>query len=184
MQDADTRVLAAIKRWKDLPKSCASLEKVLDYAGSGGCLRRCGDQIAETGLIDGEDVQMDFINFPDLLLTADGFFLCREILKEYMHVSLIREAADILTDEDALNRSINCVARMLRGSDSEELWRMYRETRKTDSSSAARMRKYIRAEAWSRTVFAGAWRKTVRLAAGIYAEIRYRWLFKIIRKHA
>ena len=57
----------------------------------------CGARISDALLIDGEDVRIDFVNFPDMELTAVGVLICRDILGCYVSEEIIADALEALT---------------------------------------------------------------------------------------
>lgn len=101
MDKTDEKVMVSIRRRELLCEPFIKLSLILKTGGieAEGYLGMCGDRISDALLIDGEDVRIDFVNFPDMELTAAGVRICRDILGRYVSEEFIADAFEALTEE-------------------------------------------------------------------------------------
>jgi len=96
MNKANEKIMTAIKQRGDLCIPFLTVGKILETAGMGAWTGLCCDRIADAGLIDGTDVCINFLNIPDLEVTAEGLRKCREILECYAPQDILKDAHKIL----------------------------------------------------------------------------------------
>lgn len=138
------------------PHHTACLSAMLEAEDVGMYLDACRDRIGEAGLIDFEDVILDIMNFADVLMTADGLFICRDILTcycsdEYLdtiykYITLLDEKAE--TNNDLLRLSRGFKTRTLIASTFRawfgKKWQKYLpKNDELDSTSIAKDTKYM-----------------------------------------
>lgn len=179
MNKVDERVIASIKKRESLCEPFIKLSLLLKTGGieADGYLGMCGDRIADSLLIDGEDVRIDFINFPDIELTAAGVQMCREVLECYVSVNIIADAFEALMEEKEARMHINVISWTLRKMNLYELLRVF-------VKSDARIRRFVIEEAFQRSIFIRCCRKMRRAYYSAFVRMKYRNLISFSRKVA
>lgn len=172
---SNEKIMTAIKQRGDLCIPFLTVGKILETAGMGAWTGLCCDRIADVGLIDGESVCIDFLNMPDLEVTAEGLRKCREILESYVSQSILADAHELLCLEESARYHINEVARILR----EMGWRdLFNVLAKGD----AREKVYAREELRQRLCL-GVYREKVRrLFYNVIARVKYRHLLDVCKE--
>lgn len=188
-QKADERVLTAIKKREDLERPTVSVIKLLDLGKNVIYSNLCCNRIADAELIDGQDVQIDFLNFPDIKLTVEGMLISKEILRCYISEKLYDDMLDLLSDTDVLNSGVNDIARILRNSSFKTLYKTLKgmDTRKYDfleMDDAQVFAEYIRKEMWQRSVAMKIIRKVRMECITAYTKVRYREMISIMKQGA
>lgn len=184
------RMIRAIRNRKDLEPVKISLKKLLEKGGMGNYLNLCSDRLAEELKIDGEDTQINFVDFPDILFTPDGFFDCRHVLENYLPFDMLADTWQLLIEAEQENREINRMAADFRKLKLRDLLKYYikwqsQET-KDDSEQEAKQLvcQWIEWELWSRSLFSGIWRKAKEALTQLYVNVKYKRLFDIMRTAA
>lgn len=174
------KILMAIKSRKSLKGPYLSLGVILKEGGieTDGYLGMCAERIAEAELIDWEDVQIDFTNFPDLLLSADGVMECRDILKNYVSEKGLENVFVRMCLEESIRAEINMLAARLREARVPELIRTYIKC------SDPWVRKVVITEAYHRTLLAEAARTLQSLFYNAGMKIKYHGLLSMIDRAA
>lgn len=175
MDKTDEKVMASIRRREGLCEPFLRVGKILDVGGVGNYLSLCSNRIADAELIDGENVRIDFINFPDLELTAEGVRICRKILECYVSDDIIADAHEALCEETEARECANAISRLLKKMKLRELARAY-------IKSGARIRRFVITEICQRLILVRCARKMRSLFYSVFVRIKYRGLFKIIRQ--
>ena len=184
------RMITAIRSRKDLEPTLISLRKLLAKNGMEHYLEWCSERIAESEMIDGEDTRINFADFPDILFTSDGFFDCRHILENYLSVDMLADAWQLLLDEERTNGEVNSLAADFRKMKLLDLMKYYIKwhSHKTNDDSEQEAKwlvcQWIVAELWSRSFFSGIWRKAKEVLTQIYAHVKYKQIFDIVRTAA
>lgn len=178
MDKADEKVMASIRRREPLCEPFLKISKILETGGMGNYLSLCNDRIADAELIDGEDVRIDFMNFPDMELTAAGVRICRKILECYVSGDIIADAHEALCEEKSARAHINIISQMLRQTEMKELAKVLMK------SDDVRIRRFVIAEICQRNIFARCFRKIRSAYYNILVRIKYRGLLSIIKNSA
>ena len=178
----EDRMMQAIRQRKDLTPTRISLRKLLACGGMEHYLDLCGQRIAENEMLDGDDTEINFADFPDILFTSEGLFDCRHILENYLSVDMLMDAWQLLHDAERKDNEINSLAAAFREMKLVELWKCYKETKSDEAGQL--VRKWILAEVWSRSFISNIWRKAREALTQIYVNVRYKWLFDMIRTAA
>lgn len=179
MDKADEKVIASIRRREPLCEPFIKLSLILKTGGieAEGYLGMCGDRLSDALLIDGEDVRIDFVNFPDMELTAAGVLICRDILGCYVSEEIIADALEALTEEKAERTHINIISQTLREM---KLYGLAMAFIKSD----ARIRRFVVAEVCQRSILIGCFRKIQGAYYSVLVRIKYRGLLSICGKVA
>lgn len=170
------KVFHAIKTREPLEAPLLSLGVILKTGGieAAGYLGMCSDRIAEADLIDGEDVRIDFMNFPDLLLSADGVRECRNILENYVSKDIIGDAFEALCHEESIRAEISILAARLRELGTVNLIKLYVKC------GDKQIRQYVAAETYHRSFLSGIVRKLRSLFYSGFVWVKYhRLLFMV-----
>ena len=177
------KLTEAIRSRKDLPPARISLKKLLEKGGMGHYLDLCSDHIAENEMIDGEDTQINFVDFPDILFTSDGFFDCRRVLESYLPFDTLADTWQLMLEAERENREINRMAADFRKMRLWDLLKWRSQETKDDSEQEAKQLvcQWIAWELWSRTLFSGIWRKSREALTPLYVNVKYKRLFDSIR---
>lgn len=169
-------ILTAIKLREDLEKPMVSVRSLLKEADRENYLDMCCDRLADNELLDGEDALIDFDDFPNIKLTADGLQNCKDILECYMSHDLVKRVYRLLCETESMNCGINNYARILRDMKTFELLKAHSKM-KPDEDAAV----YIRAELWHRSIFSWIARKVRYGCTRLYVNIKYKHLFDYVR---
>lgn len=181
------KTLTAIRSRKDLEPVKISLRKLLASGGMEGYLSLCSDRLAENEKIDGQDTQINFADFPDILFTSDGFFDCRHILENYLPFDTLADAWQLLIKAERENSEINRMAADFRKMKLLDLMKYYikwqsHETKDDSEREAKRLVcQWIAAEVWSRSFLSGIWRKIKEALVQLYVNVKYKKLFDIMQ---
>lgn len=170
------KVFHAIKTREPLEAPFLSLGLILKTGGieAAGYLGMCSDRIAEADLIDGEDVKIDFINFPDLLLSADGVRECRNILENYVSKDIISDAFEALCHEESIRAEISILAAKLRELGAVNLIKLYVKC------GDKQIRQYVMAEAYNRSFLSGIVRNLRSLFYSGFVRVKYHRVFSAV----
>ena len=179
MDKTDEKVMVSIRRREPLCEPFIKLSLILKTGGieAEGYLGMCGDRISDALLIDGEDVRIDFVNFPDMELTATGVRICRDILGCYVSEEIIANALEALTEEKTVRAHINIISQTLREMKLYGLIRAF-------INSNARIRQFVVAEVCQRSILIRCFRKMQRAYYSVLVRIKYRGLLSICGKVA
>lgn len=182
---SDDKMLIAIRNRKDLEPTLISLRKLLASENMEHYLNLCSDRLAEGEKIDGQDTQINFADFPDILFTSEGLFDCRHILENYLPIDSLIDTWQLLRDIERDKEEINSVAAAFREMKLRELWKCYQQQDIEKYPEAGRVvRGWIAEELWSRSFFSGIYRKTREALTQLYVSWKYRGLFNIMREAA
>ena len=170
------RVMTAIKTRKPLDMPLLSLGLILKTGGieARGYLGMCADRIAEADLIDEEDILIDFVNFPDLLLSADGVRECRDILENYVTEDIVADAFEALCHEEAIRAEISILAARLREMGAVNLIKLYVKC------GDKQIRQFVAAAAYHRFFLSGILRKLRSLFYSGFVRVKYHRLFSVV----
>lgn len=170
------KVFHAIKTREPLEAPLLSLGLILKTGGikAAGYLGMCSDRIAEADLIDGEDVRIDFMNFPDLLLSADGLRECRNILENYVSKDIIADAFEVLCHEEGIRAEISILAARLRELGAVNLIKLYAKC------GDKQMRQFVVAEAYHRSFLSDIVRKLRSLFYSGFVWVKYHRLLSMV----
>ncbi len=170
------RVMTAIKTRKPLEMPLLSLGLILKTGGieANGYLGMCADRIAEADLIDEEDILIDFTNFPDLLLSADGVRECRNILENYVSKDIIVDAFEALCHEESIRAEISILAARLRELGAVNLIKLYAKC------GDRQIRQFVVAEAYHRSFLSGIVRKLRSLFYSGFVRVKYHRLLSVV----
>lgn len=136
----------------------------------------CGaNRLAQSELIDGEDVRIDFVNFPDMELTAAGVRKCRKILQCYVAGDIIADAHEALVEEKDMRVYINTISQTLRKMTLCELIR-------TLANVDVRIRRFVAAEIYQRFILVGCFRKMRSAYYKILVRVKYHGLLSVAGK--
>lgn len=180
--NAMERTLTVIRQREDLDKPTLSVQLILQTGGMGMYSNMCCDRISDEGLIDGEEVQIDFANFPDIKLTADGIMQCRDILESYVQDNILVDAFSLLCEVEQMDREIHKMAKLYRNMSVIELVMVYKEMDNyPEDENIRRIKKYISAEIWNRSIFAVMKRKISKFIGDVYLKVKYRGIFQYMK---
>lgn len=179
------KMITAIRSRKDLEPTFISLKKLLSSGGMENYLNLCSDRVAEELMIDGENTEINFSDFPDLLFNSKGLFDCRHILENYLPVDTLMDAWEALREAERNKEEINSIAAAFRKMKLRELWKCYQQQDlRKDPEAGQMVREWILWEVWSRSLLSGIWRKSREAVLQLYVSWKYRGIFNIIRSVA
>lgn len=179
MNSADERVMLSIRNREPLCEPFLKLSLILKTGGieTAGYLGMCSDRIADAKLIDGEDVMIDFANFPDMELTAAGVRTCQEILRCFVSDEVIADAQEALSRERGTRARVNLISRTLRQM---SLWGLVRAFVKSDAA----IRRFIVTEACQRLILVRCFRKMSSAYHSVRVRIKYHGLLSLVGRVA
>ena len=105
-----------IKNRTKAEKKMISIESLLNAYDMGMYFMLCGDRIADAEYIDGEHVQLNFTNLPDLLFDSVGIMRCFDILSGYIDEDDLIKIYRIERSNDKITQCINNQLDILRTS--------------------------------------------------------------------
>lgn len=172
MDKADKRVMKSIRSREPLCEPFIKLSMILKTGGikADGYLGMCGDRISDALLIDGEDVRIDFVNFPDMELTAAGVRICRDILECYVSGDIVSDAYVALMEEKVVRVHVNTISQTLQEM---KLRGLVSAFIKSDS----RIRRFVVEEICQRSILIRCFRKIRGVYYGILVRVKYYELF-------
>lgn len=167
-----------------------SLSRLLQSKSMGEYLNVCSNRIADTGFIDGEHVEIDFIHFPDILLDSRGLMRCSDILEGYIDEDSIYSAFEYIRCEEKIAECINDQLEMLRSADMKTLINNAFFARKVlkseimtfSDSDIKEIARLCRAELFGRNYLNRLRVKVMELGVDLYVKIRYRNLFAMMKQ--
>ena len=183
--DSDKELLKYIKNRTKAENKLASLESILKLSRMETYFMICGNRIADAMLIDCENVQLNFLNLPDLLFDSKGILQCFDILNGYVDKDRLFEIYECARINDQITDDMNAFLDTLRGFKVGKLLKLWiRESMKPHDEYSNRISKMSRAELISRTPFnkARIWIK--KRSMQLYVNIRYRNIFSALKKCA
>ncbi len=176
MSKAMKEILTAIKFRRDLERPMIGVRDLLKAADRENYLDMCCSRLADSELLDGEDAVIDFTDFPNIKLSADGLQNCKSILECYISRDLLRRTYRLMCETESFNCRISNYAEILRGMTAFQLLKA-RLGMKSGEDAAV----YIRAELWNRSIFAMLVRKVQYGCTKLYVRIKYRRIFRAAR---
>lgn len=179
MNKADEKVMVSIRRREPLGEPFIKLSLILKTGGieAEEYLGMCGDRISDALLIDGEDVRIDFMNFPDMELTAAGVRICRDILECYVSEDIITCAHGALIEEKTKRSHINIISQTLREM---KLYGLVRAFIKSD----IRIRRFVVTEICQRFILVWCFRKMRSVYYDILVRVKHHGLLSSVGRIA
>lgn len=107
-------LISFVRERKEVEPAKISLQKFLESVNMENYLKVCSNRITDAQLIDGEEVEIDFINFPNLSLTQIGIMTCLDILSGYIDEDEIKKILEALKNENETRELMNQQIRLLR----------------------------------------------------------------------
>lgn len=172
---SNEKIMTAIRQRGDLCSPFLTVGKILETAGMETWTGLYCDRIAEKGLIDGEDVRLDFLHIGDLELTAEGVRCCRTILECYISRDALKKAHELLCLEESARYHINEVARILR----EMKWR---DLLNVFAKGDVQEKTFAKEEVWQRLCFGAARESLRKQYYNIVARVKYRHLIAVCKE--
>lgn len=150
----------------------ANMENYLDV---------CSNRISDNDLIDGEHIEIDFLDFPSLNLDYIGLAKCDDILKGYIDEDILDKTYDVLYDLQSLVDNTNTQLDIIRKCNLKTLLSMIFVNKKAvEDERFKHLEKILRQirgqairELFSRTIFNKARLKIVDVCFNVYFNIRY-----------
>lgn len=179
MDKADKRVMESIRSREPFWEPFIKLSMILKTGGieAEGYLGMCGDRISDALLIDGEDVRIDFVNFPDMELTAAGVRMCRDILECYVSGDIVLDAYVALMEEKSVRVHVNTISQTLREM---KLCGLASAFIKSD----ARIRRFVVTEICQRSILIRCFRKVRSAYYGVLVRLKYHGLLLAVGRIA
>lgn len=162
-----------------------SLSGILKINGMEQYLLLCSDRIASAELIDGEDVEIDFVNFPDLILSENGIFICRKILAGYTGEEGLINLWHWTIEENEIRRLMNQYLEILRGMERKELRKILRGAKpaiQVHEQIAEKVREQCREELKSRCLINRIRIFLMKYFLEIYIRIKYAGLISVLKE--
>lgn len=173
MSKGDKEILTAIRNRRDLERPMASVRGLLKLMDRENYLDMCCSRLADSELLDGEDVCIDFTDFPNIQLSADGLQNCKSILECYISRDLLAQVYGFMCRTERMNYAISNYAEILRRMTAFQLLKVHLGTKPGEDAAV-----YIRAELWSRSIFAGIVRKVQYGCTKLYVHVKYHRIFR------
>lgn len=177
MSKAMEELLTAIWQRGDLEKPMVSVRSLLKQVDRENYLDMCCSRLADSELLDGEDACIDFADFPNIRLSADGLQNCKSILECYISRDLLKQVYTLMCRRERMNCSISNYAEILRRMTAFQLLKIHLGMKPGEDAAV-----YIRAELWSRSIFAGIARKVQYGCTKLYVHIKYHRIFSAAKK--
>lgn len=173
----DVLIYKAIRERRDIEEPFLQLSTILKAGGisAAGYLQMCADRIAEADLLDDEDVRIVFERFPDLLLSSDGVWVCRDILEKYVSPGIWWDAYEILCLEEERRYHISQMAKLLRAQDLKGLYKMYQE------APDVKIKRWVLAEVYYRSAPAAFVRKVKKTFRCLVVRVKHRRLLSFVK---
>lgn len=176
MSKAMEELLTAIRQRGDLEKPMVSIRSILKQADRENYLDMCCSRLADSDLLDGEDASIDFADFPNIQLSADGLQNCKNILECYISRDLLTQVYGFMCRTERMNCAISNYAEILRRMTAFQLLKVHLGMKPGEDAAV-----YIRAELWNRSIFAAIVGKMQYGCTKLYVHIKYHRIFRAAR---
>lgn len=177
MGRAMKEILTAIRQRGDLEKKMVSVRSILKQEDRENYLDMCCSRLADSELLDGEDACIDFADFPNIRLSADGLQNCKSILECYISRDLLRRVYRLMCETESFNCRISNYAGVLRRMTTFQLLKAHFGMKPGEDAAV-----YIRAELWHRSIFAEIVRKVECGCTCLYVKMKYHRIFSAAKK--
>lgn len=166
-----------------------SLEKLLRVYKMDMYFKLCSNRIADAYLVDGKHVQINFVNFPDLLFDSKGIRNCFDILSGYIDEDVLISLYMYARSNDKITDCINAQLEILRASSIKTLLiggfhtsKIKKELKDTERASelVKELSKMNREELFSRSIFNRVRVWIVKQSTQLYLKIRYWEVFSVL----
>lgn len=175
MNKANEKIMTAIRQRGDLCDPFLTVGKILETGGMKNWTNSCCSRIVDAELVDGEEIRIDFLNTPDLQVTASGMRKCRDILESYVSQDVLKDAHEALCLEESVRYHINEVARILR----EMKWR---DLLNVFAKGDVQEKTFAKEEVWQRLCFGAARESLRKQYYNIVARVKYRHLIAVCKE--
>lgn len=179
MSRAMKEILTAIRFRRDLERPMIGVRALLKAADRENYLDMCCSRLADSELLDGEDAVIDFTDFPNIKLSADGLQNCKSILECYISRDLLRRIYRLMCENESFNCRISNYVEILRRMTTFQLLKAHCGMKPGEDAAV-----YIRAELWHRSIFAEIVRKVKYGCAWLYVKIKYHYVFSVAKRVA
>lgn len=186
MKKTDINIYKYILTRQDVPDTMFLICKLLGMNGYAEYSNLVCNRIADLDLIDGNHVQIDFTNFPDLIVDHIGLIKCEDILSGYINIDTLENIEEYAYAKHEQVRAYNNYLKVLRGFSAKEIFKVLYQIKKNKLEKQdvdwIEVSKRSIAELISRSkIGAGIW-KMADSFLNIYYRIKYRWVFHALRR--
>ncbi len=165
---ASTEILNAIRTREPLPHTLISLKKLIGCTDlAPGYLQMVSDALADNEMLDGEDIQINFCDFPDILMSPSGLLMAKPILKNYISNETLSAVYRLAQDEEKVRYAVSNVAEILKNMTWSQLLKAY-------ATCEAEQRLFYRQEMIERFPVSVC----IRKARSAAQEMRVRWKYR------
>lgn len=175
---------------KDIPHRRISLRLMLRNSKTEEYIGICSDRIADDYLIDGEHIEIDFLDFPNLIFDCVGMMMCYEILSGYVSEEFLDFTWEYAHSTDHIIDGQNKQLALYRSCSIKNLLVMWLFAKKTlkksgminsySDSVVKQISKSARLELFSRSIFHKMYLCISQKLIDLYFSVKYRSLVKII----
>lgn len=183
------RIIKCIMDRKNMEPFYFHLGKILEFYDMGIYEKICTNRIIDEVGADGEDIVIDFTDL-HLNLTGEGIYKCREVLQSYLNTEQMEKILDNAKEYEEHETSSNNMLWMLRSKSRKELEQILQEIKEINVSDeksvslCSDVSEEVLAEIRSRSVLNKARLLIQELFWDVAARIKYRNIFKILKKAA
>lgn len=179
MTESYSSVKEHIRERRFIREPLVSLRKLMDSTEFGSYFNICSNRIADAELIDGEHVQINFINL-DLQMDLIGFASCKDILISYVSVEYLNKVEQYVRLHSELAAGNNQMIKLLMDKSKKELKTMLNESMKCKNLQFAVS--LIKEELEARGFVNSIRIKTKEILLKLYVAIKYKNLILSIKK--
>lgn len=171
---------------KDMPEPLCSVGHMLNVYGYEKYVNSACSRIADADLLDGEHVQINFFEFPDILLDYRGVYECEDILLGYIDIKDLEIMEEIILSKHQLIRIQNITLEFLRNMPLFKILKMIKDSINSDSKEVKEKRndviKLSVSEILARSLINRISQKVLDLFWNIVCKIKYRNILSILQK--
>ena len=169
---------------KNIPERLYSMNKILDTYGYGQYAGIACNRIANANLLDGEHVQIDFIEFPNILVDYHGVIKCEDILLGYIDIKDLSTLEEAMVSNHSLIKLYNNMMEYLRGMSVKDILGIIKQTIKSESKDVIEMKwkiiKICVLEITARSMLNKIVQKIYYLYLKCYCKIKYKDIFSAL----
>lgn len=173
---------------ENVPEAFYSVSKIVDAYGYGEYANIACDRIADSVLIDDKHVQIDFANFPNILIDYVGIIKCEDILSGYISIGELEKLEEFLYSTHELVIIHNSMLEFLRKMALTDLFKMIKESLTSNVEDVKTMRlrviKIALAEIASRSIMNKIIQNAINKISILICRIKYREIYSILNDWA
>lgn len=179
------RIVEHIRKRRDIDTEFWSVRKILEMRNMGMWADSCCERIADAGKIDGEHVQIDWLECGNITLDWRGFGRVSRILEGYIGEEKWDELFEIFYERQEGIDKENSLIQMLREMDKDGLKNLIKEAEsKLDKEDYKMVFEWLREERKARRLINRTYQKGKEMLSFLRVRIKYHRIFEFLGNYA